>query len=218
MAFLERCHLAETMAIFPGKFIHVGGDEVVASGDTQWNSYSADVTNYEAIYGIAPSGTASIVKYQYWLSTNLSSFIQAHGHMMIGWTETENGATVIPNAGVMDWQTGSSSKAVAVAEAGLPVVMAPDADCYINYVEGTSSSLPIEPPFVVGGTPSYLSDETSRADLGRAVLEGVAFAFADGVQALRDAGGAPARSPSSAEVLAACSGLGFLPVCSVKRC
>ncbi len=36
-----------------------------------------------------------------------------------------------------------------------------------------------------------LTHETTRADLGRAVLEGVAFAFADGVQALREAGGAP---------------------------
>ncbi len=33
-----------------------------------------------------------------------------------------------------------------------------------------------------------LTHETSRADLGRAVLEGVAFAFADGQQALADAG------------------------------
>ena len=36
-----------------------------------------------------------------------------------------------------------------------------------------------------------LTHDTTRADLGRGVLEGVAFAFADGVQALRDAGGAP---------------------------
>ncbi len=36
-----------------------------------------------------------------------------------------------------------------------------------------------------------LTHDTTRADLGRSVLEGVAFAFADGVQALRDAGGAP---------------------------
>jgi hexosaminidase len=155
MAFLEDA-VAETMAIFPGKYIHCGGDEVISSGDTQWNSYTADVTNYEAIFGSSPSGSASIVKYQHWLSTNLSSFIQAHGHMMMGWTEYENGG-VVPNAALMDWETGSSSEAVAVAEAGLPVVMSPDTTCYINYVEGSSSSLPIEPPFVVGGTPSYLS-------------------------------------------------------------
>jgi xylulokinase len=36
-----------------------------------------------------------------------------------------------------------------------------------------------------------LSHATTRAELARAVLEGVAFAFADGLQALRDAGGVP---------------------------
>jgi len=36
-----------------------------------------------------------------------------------------------------------------------------------------------------------MSHETSRADLARAVLEGVAYAFADGVAVLRAAGGAP---------------------------
>ena len=33
-----------------------------------------------------------------------------------------------------------------------------------------------------------MNHETTRADLGRAVLEGVAFAFADGQQALYNAG------------------------------
>ena len=37
------------------------------------------------------------------------------------------------------------------------------------------------------------SHGTTRADLGRAVLEGVAFALADGQQALEDAGAKPTR-------------------------
>jgi xylulokinase len=36
-----------------------------------------------------------------------------------------------------------------------------------------------------------MRQDTTRADLARAVLEGVAFAFADGVQVLREAGGVP---------------------------
>ncbi len=86
----------------------------------------------------------------------MSAFIQANGHMMMGWSEFEAGG-VVPNAAVMDWQTGSSSQAGLVASNNLPVVMSPDTTCYINYVEGSSANLPIEPPFVVGGTPSYLS-------------------------------------------------------------
>jgi xylulokinase len=60
-----------------------------------------------------------------------------------------------------------------------------------------------------------LTHDTTRADLARAVLEGVAFAFADGVQALRQAGGAPreitiigggSRSPLWTRILASALG------------
>lgn len=152
MAFVEDV-LSEVMAIFPGQYIHCGGDEVVSSGDTQWNSYSNDVNQMEAV-GITPSGDTSIVEYQHWFSTNLAAFIQANGHTMIGWSEYEAGGT-IPNAAVMDWETGGSSEAVPTAEAGEKVVMSPDNQCYINYVEGTN--LDYEPPFLVGGAPSYSS-------------------------------------------------------------
>jgi hexosaminidase len=152
MAFFEEI-LSEVMAIFPGQYIHCGGDEVVASYDTQWNSYSNDVNQMKAV-GITPSGTSSIVAYQHWLSTNLDAFIQSKGRTMIGWSEYEAGG-VIPNAAVMDWETGSSSEAVPVAEAGDPVVMTPDNNYYINYIEGTN--LNYEPPFIVGNEPAYLS-------------------------------------------------------------
>jgi hexosaminidase len=151
MAFLQDV-LSETMAIFPGQYIHCGGDEVVASGDTQWNSYSYDVNQMSAV-GITPNGSTSIVAYQHWLSTNIAAFVQSKGRTMIGWTEFENGGA-IPNAALMDWETGSSSKAVTVAESGQKVVMAPDSNCYINYIESTTG---LEPPFIVGGGPSYCS-------------------------------------------------------------
>ena len=55
----------------------------------------------------------------------------------------------------MDWEAGGSSEAIPVAEAGQKVVMTPDTICYVNYVEGTN--LNYEPPFIVGGAPSYSS-------------------------------------------------------------
>jgi hexosaminidase len=143
--------------VFPSKYIHCGGDEVIASGDTQWNKYNADVTNMTA-HGITPNnGSNSIIQYQNWLSTNMANFIQSKGRMMMGWSEFEADG-IVPNAALMDWETGSSSYAAAAASAGCPVVMSPDSTCYINYVEGTNTNnLPVEPPFVVGGVPNYLS-------------------------------------------------------------
>ena len=153
MAFFYEV-LREVMAIFPGQYIHCGGDEVISSTDKQWNTYSNDVSQMEAV-GITPNnGNTSIEQYQYWLSTNLDAYLQANGRSMIGWSEYD-GLHIVPNAAVMDWETGSSSDGAAVAESGNKVVAAADNNCYLNYVEGTN--LTNEPPFIVGSTPSYNS-------------------------------------------------------------
>jgi len=158
MAFLEDV-LTEVMGIFPGKYIHCGGDEVVQSTDKQWNSYLNDVTNMLAL-GISPNGNSSLIAYQHWFSTNIASFVQSKGHLMIGWTEFENGG-ILTNAALMDWEPGSSSQAIPAAVAGMPVVMAPQGSCYLNYIE--SSDPDIEPPFIVGGAPGFLSLSTVYA-------------------------------------------------------
>ena len=147
--------LGEVMAIFPGQYIHCGGDEVISSGDKQWNKYTNDVNQMVAA-GITPNnGNTSIEQYQYWLSTNLNAFIQANGRSMISWSEYDS-YEVVPNAAVMDWEaTNAGGVTIAVAESGNKVVGAVDNNCYLNYVEGTN--LTYEPPFIVGSTPSYNS-------------------------------------------------------------
>ncbi len=152
MAFLQEI-LSEVMAIFPGQYIHCGGDEVVSSGDRQWNTYPND-TNVMFALGITPSGSSSVIAYQHYFSTNIASFLQLNRRTMMGWTEFENGG-IIPNAALMDWEAGGSSEAIPVAEAGQKVVMTPDTICYVNYLQGTN--LNFEPPFIVGGAPSYSS-------------------------------------------------------------
>lgn len=153
LAFLEEV-LTEVMGLFPGQYIHCGGDEVVATEDTQWNTYAYDKTNMMAL-GITPStsGSASEIAYQHWFSTNLAGFLKANGRTMCGWTEFENGG-VVTNALLMDWETGGSSQATTVAKAQQPVVMTPDNNTYLNYY--MISNLAVEPYFEVGGNPSYL--------------------------------------------------------------
>ena len=153
-AFLEEI-LREVMALFPSHYVHCGGDEVLTSGDTQWNSYPADETNMIAL-GITPNGTTSMAAYQTCFSTNIATFLQANGRMMMNWDDAE-GATIIPNLAITSADTGTASAAVAAAEAGLPVVMCPNSSCYINYIE---SSTNLEPPFIVGGAPAFTSLST----------------------------------------------------------
>src|ERR1035441_7458719 len=119
LAFLQDV-LDEVMGIFPGKYIHCGGDEVVLSGDRQWNTYSADVANMASL-GITPNGTTSLIQYQHWFSSAVANYLQSQGRMMIGWTEMEDGG-IVANAALMHWEPGSPSQAVAAALAGQPVV------------------------------------------------------------------------------------------------
>jgi hexosaminidase len=147
--------LTEVMGLFPGQYIHLGGDEVIATGDKQWTTYSVDAAQ---IAGLGITGTTSqkIVAYQHWFSTNMSSFLHANGRTMIGWTEFEAGGTV-PNAVVMDWETGTSSAAIATATSGQPVVMSPNVNCYLNYPMSTNNraEYPLYEPYF-NNTVSYL--------------------------------------------------------------
>jgi hexosaminidase len=147
--------LDEVMAIFPSKYIHCGGDEVVLSYDRQWNTYPQDVQTMAAL-GITPNGAYSVMAYQYWLSCQIADYLKSQGRTMIGWTEIDDWG-IVTDAALMDWEPGGSGNAVIAAESGQPVVMTPDDSCYVNYIEGDSSSLIFEPPFVVGGAPDYLS-------------------------------------------------------------
>lgn len=131
--------LTEVMGLFPGQYIHCGGDEVIATGDTQWTTNLTD-SNQMAALGITGTTHNKIVAYQNWFSTNLAAFLQSHGRTMVGWTEFEAGGTV-PNAVLMDWETGSGSAAVATAEAGQYVVMSPNTNCYLNYYMSTNNDM-----------------------------------------------------------------------------
>ncbi len=145
--------LTEVCNIFPSQYIHCGGDEVTSTGDTQWASYTPDV-NLMSSLGITVSGNnTSLRQYQFYLSTNLVSFLQSKGRTMGGWSEIEDYQTVT-NALLYEWETDKASTAAA---AGQPVVMCPNG---INYYEIPSTSTSpyatnVEPMFSVGGNPSY---------------------------------------------------------------
>jgi len=144
--------LKEVMNLFPGPYIHTGGDEVIATGDTQWNSYSPDTTLMTSL-GISPSGGSTARKqYQFWLSTQLANFLHGNGRTMAGWSEIDT-LSPITNAVLLEWETLNGNVA---ASNGLPVVECPNG---INYYEipSTGSYTLYEPFFQVGSSPSFKS-------------------------------------------------------------
>lgn len=144
--------LNEVCALFPSPYIHCGGDEVTATGDNQWTTYTPDANQIAAL-GLTGTTTQIKQKYQRYLTTNLVSYLQSKGRTMGGWSEIEDAGT-ITNALLYEWTT---DKAVNALLAGQPVIMCPNG---INYYQIPSSSTNpyatnAEPLFSVGGQPSY---------------------------------------------------------------
>jgi hexosaminidase len=137
--FLENV-LAEVMGLFPGQYIHTGGDEVAS---TIWKTNAPDVAMMQSL-GINPTNSTAVSQYQSWFTAQIANFVASKGRTLIGWTEIEYGG-VLTNAVVMDWITGANSKAVATASAGQKVVMSPNTNSYINYYATTDRS--VEPWF-----------------------------------------------------------------------
>lgn len=142
--------LTELIGLFPGQYIHCGGDEVIATGDTQWTTYAPDA-NLIAALGFTGTSSAKIQAYQHWLTTNLTAFLKGNGRTFAGWSEIEAVGT-ITNAVLLEWETLNG---VQTASNGQYVVMCPNG---INYYEQHDANYYTnEPYFQVGSSPAYKS-------------------------------------------------------------
>src|SRR5215469_3653528 len=121
----------EVMALFPGEYLHVGGDEVVTD---QWKS-SPGVQARMRELGVADVGAV-----QGYFERRLGDYLTAHGRRLIGWDEILSGG-LGPDATVISWR--GVQGAIAAAQAGHDAVLAPDPLMYLDHRQGAS---PAEPP------------------------------------------------------------------------
>src|SRR5205814_1995305 len=139
-AFLEDV-LAEVMGLFPGEYIHVGGDEAVkdqwkASARVQARMRELGVANEEALQG--------------YFTHRMGEYLRAHDRRLVGWDEILEGG-VPADATVMSWR--GVQGAIAAAAAGHDAVLSPDPTLYLDSRQGRS---PSEPPG--RGTVETLAD------------------------------------------------------------
>jgi hexosaminidase len=128
--FLEDV-LAEVMELFPGEYVHVGGDEAVknqwqASERVQERMRELGVANEQALQG--------------YFTRRLGEYLRSHGRRLVGWDEILAGG-VPADATVMSWR--GVQGALAAAAAGHDAVLSPDPTLYLDHRQGTS---PSEPP------------------------------------------------------------------------
>jgi hexosaminidase len=133
--------LTEVAQLFPGPYIHIGGDEVPKE---TWKN-SADC---QAL--MKRKGLKNEEELQSWFIRRIEKIVNAHGRSMIGWSEILQGG-LAQNATVMDWIGGAKE----AAEAGHDVVMTPTAYCYFDFYQ--SSNQVAEPKAAAWGGPLTLN-------------------------------------------------------------
>ncbi len=129
--------LAEVRQLFPGQYIHIGGDEVPKDNWKKCPRCQARMKQ---------EGLKTEHELQSYFIRRIDKFISAQRRNLIGWSEIREGG-LAQNAVVMDWIGG----AVEAASAGHDVVMTPTKFCYLDYYQSTNKTT--EPKAIGGYLP-----------------------------------------------------------------
>ena len=127
--FLEDV-LTEVCELFPGRYIHIGGDEVSKRAWRECPLCQARV---------ASEDLKTVNGLQSYFVRRMGSFLQSKGRSLLGWSEIGQGE-LQANATVMDWLGGGGE----VATRGYAVVRCPNTNCYFDYYQSQDRSS--EPP------------------------------------------------------------------------
>lgn len=130
--FLEDI-LSEVMQLFPSKFIHIGGDEVLKK-EWEESAYAQDVIKRE--------GLKDEHELQSYFVQRIEKFLNKNGRNMIGWDEILEGG-LAPNATVMSWR--GTEGGIAAAKQHHNVIMTPGTHCYFDYYQESEENRIEEP-------------------------------------------------------------------------
>ncbi len=159
----EQNVLTEVMGLFPGHWIHTGGDEAPKA---QWKASPL------AQGRIRELGLKDENELQGYFTRRMDEFLTAHGRSLIGWDEILEGG-LAPNAVVMSWR--GIGGGIAAAQAGHDVVMTPTDYTYFDYYQSTDTTreplaiggyLPLDSVYAYEPVPDTLSPEQARHVLG----------------------------------------------------
>jgi len=154
--FLEDV-LIRVMELFPGEYLHIGGDEVPKD---RWR----DCPHCQA--RIEKEGLAGEDELQSWFIARIERFLDAHGRRLIGWDEILEGglAERTGRAVVQAWR--GHHKATVAARSGLDVIVSPTSHAYLDY---DPSKLDLARVFSFQPIPDELRGDERGRILGGAV-------------------------------------------------
>ena len=120
--------LTEVMALFPSKYIHVGGDE---ADKTNWKKCPKCQERMKA------EGLKDEKELQSYFIKRIEKFIVSKNRKMIGWDEILEGG-LAPEATVMSWRGVEGG--IAAARMGHDAIMTPGAYCYFDHYQADPAS------------------------------------------------------------------------------
>ncbi|QIP17010.1 family 20 glycosylhydrolase [Spirosoma aureum] len=120
----------EIAQLFPGPYIHVGGDEAYKGF---WSSCEECKTT------MAANNLSSVEELQSYFIKRVEKIVQSKGKKLIGWDEILEGG-LAPDATVMSWR--GMKGGIEAAKQGHPVIMTPYQFCYLDLYQGEASAEP----------------------------------------------------------------------------
>ncbi|GGA82473.1 beta-hexosaminidase [Flavobacterium palustre] len=133
-AFLQDV-IDEVVAIFPSKYIHIGGDEATK---TNWE------TCPHCKKRMQEEGLKNVHELQSYFVKRMEKYINSKGKRVIGWDEILEGG-LAPDATVMSWR--GTEGGIEASKQGHDVIMTPESHCYFNIYQGPQN----EEPLAFGG-------------------------------------------------------------------
>jgi hexosaminidase len=117
-----RTVLGEVMDVFPGRYVHIGGDEVPV---TEW------AASPSALSRVAEEGLPGPHALRGWFLDRIGGFLLENGRVPVCWDDAGDGTPLDPRTVVMPWQDNAS------AGRGHPLVLAPYRSTYLDYPQST---------------------------------------------------------------------------------
>ncbi|MDP6169435.1 MAG: family 20 glycosylhydrolase [Candidatus Marinimicrobia bacterium] len=159
--FLENV-LDEVMELFPGPYIHIGGDE---ADKLHWR------TCQKCQKRIQNEGLADEHELQSWFIKRIEKFIISNDKKLLGWDEILEGG-LAKTATVMSWR--GMKGGIESAKAGHDVIMCPTSHCYFDYYQANPETSPaafggyttLKKVYSFNPVPNELSDPEKKRILG----------------------------------------------------
>ncbi len=152
----------EILPLFPGKYVHVGGDECPK---VRWHDCE------KCQKRMKKEKLADEHELQSYFIRRVEKLLEKRGKSLIGWDEILEGG-IAPTATIMSWR--GTEGGIAAAKQGHDAVMCPGSHCYLDHYQGS----PEMEPLAIGGlttiqktysyepVPPGLSEAEARHILG----------------------------------------------------